>query len=115
MTGRRRPLPLWRVLRAHPLLSFAALLALCALAFFGLRLAVLLATGGPDAWSDRPVEGWMTPGFVIRVHDVDPAALAALLDADPATLRGKPLSEIAEIRSIPLDVLLAAIEKLRVR
>jgi hypothetical protein len=115
VTKPRRPKPFWRVLRAYPILSIGGFLALCAVVFFVSRLAMLLWTGGPAAWADRPVEGWMTPGFVIRVHDIPAPALAQVLGVDPGSLRGRPLSEIAAQQGLPLDALLAAIEALRVR
>ena len=113
MTARRRPLPLWRVARAHPVLAGLSVLALVVCLMFVLRLGMLLWTGGPEAWANHPVEGWMTPGFLVRAHDLPPDALAQVLGAEPAALRGKPLAEIARDQNRPLPDLIAAIEALR--
>lgn len=100
-------------IRAHPVLASLGAVAVVVCVAFLLRLGVLLWTGGPEAWADRPIEGWMTPGFLIRVYDIAPEDLAAAFGIDPSALRGKPLREIAREIGIPLPDLLRVIEGLR--
>ncbi|OYU19003.1 MAG: hypothetical protein CFE34_07660 [Rhodobacteraceae bacterium PARR1] len=66
-------------------LRLAFVLAILATAVFALRAAWF-------AWelserAERPVAGWMTPRYIVAVYDVDPQALAAILniptDDDP--------------------------------
>jgi hypothetical protein len=105
--------PLHRVIREHPVLASIGALAIVLCTAFVLRLGMLLWTGGPAAWADRPVEDWMTPGFLIRAYEIDPAALADLFGVDPASLRGRPLRDIAREIGLPLPDLLRAIEAMR--
>lgn len=110
MTGRAG---LRRVIRDHPVLTGLSALALLVCVLFLMRLGMLLWTGGPDAWANRPVEDWMTPGFVIRVYDIAPEALAEVFGADPSTLRGQPLRDIARAQGLTLPDLMRAIDGLR--
>ncbi len=59
-------------------LRVAFVLAILATAVFALRAAWF-------AWelserAERPVAGWMTPRYILAVYDVDPQALATILN-----------------------------------
>lgn len=71
MTGRRRRF--W--------LRVAYALALLATVVFGLR-AVWYAWELAER-AEKPVAGWMTPRYILAVYEVDPKALAAILEIDP--------------------------------
>jgi hypothetical protein len=107
------PAPRRHVIREHPVLAGLGALALVVCAAFLLRLGVLLWTGGPEAWATRPVEDWMTLGYLIRVYDIAPEALADLFGVDPRGLQGRPLRDITRDLGLPLPDLLRAVEALR--
>lgn len=70
-----------RVKRQRFWLRVAYALAILATAVFGLRAAWY-------AWelaerAEQPVAGWMTPRYILAVYEVDPKALAAILNIDP--------------------------------
>jgi hypothetical protein len=105
--------PLRHVIREHPMLAGLGALAVVICAAFLMRLGVLLWSGGPEDWATRPVEGWMTPRFLIRAYDIAPEALADLFGVDPRSLHGRPLRDIARDLGIPLPDLIRAVEALR--
>jgi len=97
-----------RALRRHPLIG-ALFLGAAALAL-ALGLSLVLAPSAPPG----AIQGWMTPGYVVRAYGVERAALAALLDAAPGDLRGLTLAQIAQGSGRPEAELIAEIEALRV-
>lgn len=78
---------------------------------FLIRAVLVLAGWGPDP--SRPVEGWMTPRYLVRVYDLPPDRLAEILHVDPHSAPRDPLDRIAARQGIPLPALIAAIEALR--
>lgn len=102
-----------KTIRAHPVLALSSLAALVICAMFLLRLGMLLWTGGPEAWAQRPVEGWMTPGYLVRVYDLPQQELSDIFGVAPGTFHRQPLSDIAQAVNRPLPELIALIEALR--
>lgn len=96
--------------RRRWLLAGLGLAVLVAALFLG-RAVLVLAGWGPDP--ARPVEGWMTPRYLVRVYDIAPGRLAPVLGLEPGSAPTQPLSAIATDRGIPLPDLLAAVESLR--
>ena len=90
------------------------------MAAFG--LAVLLCLGfalraGISAWNlsqaaGQPVADWMTPRFVMRAYDLDPAALARVLALEPGSAPRETLAQIAAAQGRPLADLLAEVQAL---
>jgi len=87
------------------------------IAAFVLALVLALAFAGHALWvvshldgGQNPVQGWMTPGYVIHAYSVPPEVLAQVLGIDPGTARGRTLDDIAADRGIPVDVLIAAVQ-----
>lgn len=90
------------------------------LAAFG--LAVVLTFGfalraGISAWNlaqaqGQPVADWMTPRFVVRAYDVEPAALAGLLALEPGSAPRETLAQIAAAQGRPLAQVLAEVQAL---
>ena len=93
------------------LLSTGAVVAGLVALVFLIRAVLVLAGWGPDP--ARPVEGWMTPRYLVRVYDLAPDQLSAVLGIDPHTARRDPLERIAAERGIPLPDLIARVEALR--
>lgn len=96
--------------RRHLLLTGAVLAAVVA-AMFLTRALLILAGWGPDP--ARPVEGWMTPRYLVQVYDLPPDRLAETLGVDPHGARGEPLERIAARRGLPLRTLIDQVEALR--
>jgi len=93
--------------RHHPRLAVLFLGAVAVAAVLGLRVALAPLAAPPT------VQGWMTPGYVVRAYRIERAALAALLGAEPGSLRGRTIAEIAGATGRPEAELIAAIEALR--
>lgn len=90
-------------------LGLAAALLLATL--FAVRAVLLLAGWGPDP--ARPVEGWMTPRYLVRVYAIPPEALAPALGLTPGEAPRESLETLARRQAIPLPDLIARIEALR--
>ena len=95
----------WR----HPWLTSIFVLALALAAGLGAR-ALMLALDWPPG--PPPVEGWMTPSFVMHSYHVDPDVLARVLNAQPGESPHDTLAEIAAARGIPVADLTAAVQAL---
>ena len=87
------------------------------IAAFGLALVLFLAFTLHALWvvthldtSPGPVQGWMTPGYVVRAYDIPPEVMAQTLGLDPGSARGKTLEEIAALQGVPLEALLASVQ-----
>jgi hypothetical protein len=87
-------------------IGFGAALILALL--FAVRLTVFTLYWADPAHRNQPIAGWMTPGYVARSYDVDPAVIRAALPITPAAR--STLADIAERSSIPLPVLLTHID-----
>lgn len=103
-----RPSALGYLWRHHRAALIAMGLALGAAVFFAVRLTLCTIYWANPAHRDQPIAGWMTPGYVARSRDVDPATIRAALPVRPAAR--STLAEIAERTSIPLPILIAHIE-----
>ncbi|MDP2086993.1 MAG: hypothetical protein Q8K20_17505 [Gemmobacter sp.] len=97
--------------RRHPWLAAGMMVALLLATLFLARTVVLVAGWGPDP--ARPVEGWMTPRYLVRVYDLPPDQVSDLLGIAPGSAPRVPLEDIARQRGVPLADLIAAIEALR--
>ncbi|MDO9526558.1 MAG: hypothetical protein Q7J57_13635 [Gemmobacter sp.] len=100
-----------RLGRRHPVLLGALVIAGAVTLAFLVNLGIVLFNDMREP--DRPVEGWMTPRYLIRVYDLQPDDLARVLDVVPGSLPGVPLKRIARERGLPLPDLIVAIEALR--
>lgn len=98
-----------RLWQDHPRLLLAFLLALSLSAFFAGRLvwsAVYWAGHRQEV-----VQPWMTLGYVGRSWQLDPREIMARLSLPLP--RGEPLTlqEMADMRSVPVDVILIEVER----
>ena len=95
----------------HRAAVIAMVLALGVALFFAVRLTVFTIYWADPAHRDQPIEGWMTPGYVARSHDVDQAVIRAALPDLPAagTPARQTLAQIAADADIPLPMLIAAL------
>ena len=100
-----------RAARRHPWLTLGLALAITLALVFAVRTVLLLAGWGPDP--ARPVEGWMTPRYLVRVYGIEPDRLAPVLGIEPGSAPRDPLTVLATRQGIPLPDLLARVEALR--
>lgn len=98
-------------MRRRPGLALGLLVALMLAGFFLVRSVAVLSGWGPDP--ERPVEGWMTPRYLVRIYDLPPDLVAETLGIAAGSAPREPLEAIARRRGIPLADLLAAVEGLR--
>ena len=87
------------------------------IAAFGLALVLFLAFTLHALWvvthletSPGPVQGWMTPGYIVRSYGIAPDVMSQTLGLDPGSARGTTLEEIAKTKGVPLDGLLEAVQ-----
>lgn len=81
-----------------------------ALGIAGSALLLALALWRVLGWQDRaPVEGWMTPRFVMLAHGLSGPDLLAILGPDGMT-PGRTLSRIARDQGLDPAALVAEVE-----
>lgn len=96
------------VVRRHPVLTSALVLAIALTLFFAVRFVI-----GAVYWAqhrEEPIRGWMTVGYIGKSWDLDPRAIDA--EAGFPLPKGHPftLEEIARQRGIPVDEVIAQAE-----
>jgi len=111
------------VLRHHPWLALAFVLALGLTAFFGVRFVRHAIYWSDPAHRNEQVAGWMTVGYIARSWGLDPHDIDAEagLPRPDQTATGRPmtLQQIADERGVPVGEVIAdvegAIARLRLR
>ena len=94
-------------------------LLLIALAVLGGVLAVMFAVRlfmGVMVWQAdpaRPIEGWMTPRYLVRFYDLPPETLAQTLRLPQGSAPRMTLDQIARAQDRPLADLIAELDALR--
>lgn len=91
-------------------LRMAYALALLATVVFGLR-AVWYAWELAER-AEKPVAGWMTPRYILAVYEVDPLALAAILQIDPDKDPRESVARLAASVGLSTDAVLRDITAL---
>lgn len=91
-------------------LRMAYALALLATVVFGLR-AVWYAWELAER-AEKPVAGWMTPRYILAVYEVDPQALAAILQIDPDKDPRESVARLAASVGLSTDAVLRDITAL---
>ena len=96
------------LLRRHPWLTSALVLAVALTLFFAVRFAV-----GVVYWAQHrqdPISGWMTVGYIGRSWQLDPREIDAV--AGFPLPQGHPLTleEIARQRAVPVAEIIAQAE-----
>lgn len=100
-----------RFVKQHALLSLAFVLFLGSTLFFLTRFAVATLVWSDPARLDQPVEGWMTPRYLVRSWRVSPEVIAAALDLEhDRTGRRVTLAELATMQGRDLDHMIDELE-----
>ena len=62
---------------------------------------------------DVPVRPWMTVGYIARSWDLDPRRLDKIANLPLPAVKGhpQPLSEIAKDRGVPVETVIAEVER----
>jgi hypothetical protein len=81
---------------------------------FVIRLGLLVMYRPPAGAEFRPVQGWMTPRYLVHIYRLDPLDLIETLDIDPDRERGMSLAEVALAHEVPLDAIVSAVDALRI-
>jgi hypothetical protein len=103
-----RPSALVWLWRYHRVALIGMGLALAVALAFAVRLTVFTIYWSDPAHRDQRIEGWMTPGYIARSWEVDPAVIRATLALEPGT---RPtLAQIAATEGVPLPDLIARLE-----
>ncbi|MBV1903862.1 MAG: hypothetical protein KUG58_09525 [Marinosulfonomonas sp.] len=93
----------------HPVLSSGFLLALAFVVFFTVRSVTALIYWSDPTHRDQPIEGWMTPRYVVQSWQLPPEVMIEILDAGPMPGRRLTLAQIADDQGITLKDLAARI------
>ena len=100
----------------HRKLLVALLVSLAFVIYFSVRLLAFFIYWADPDHRDQELAGWMTPRYVIQSWDV-PKKIVRDVVGPPSEGRRQRLSDIADERGVPLDVviaeLMAAIQKYR--
>ncbi|MDZ4134196.1 MAG: hypothetical protein U1D06_01200 [Paracoccaceae bacterium] len=96
----------------HLRLVAAFALAAVVTGFFVLRAAMFAIDWADPAQAQHPVEGWMTPRYIVHTYHLPPDLLAQVLEAERGDSPRKSLTEIARARGVPLPELIGRIEAL---
>jgi hypothetical protein len=88
------------------ILGFAG--ALIVALVFAVRLTLFTIYWADPAHRDQAIEGWMTPRYVARSHDVGLDVIRAALPIAPSAR--STLNDIAVETSVPIEVLIGHIE-----
>ena len=72
-------------------------------------VAMMWREEGPVA--TLPIAPWMTPRYIVRAYHLPPSEMRALLDLAPGEGGRLTLEEIAARRGVPVETLIARIEK----
>jgi hypothetical protein len=102
---------LQRLWRLRPYLTTAFLLA-CAVTLFFAGSLVYQAV----YWSfhrEVDIRPWMTVGYIARSYDLDPRRMDGLAGMPLPEVKGhpQPLREIAKDRGVPVDEVIAEVER----
>jgi hypothetical protein len=102
---------LWRLWHMRPYLTSAFLFA-CAVTLFFAGSFVYQAV----YWSlhrDVAIRPWMTVGYIARSYGLDPRELDRMAGLPLPVVKGRPqpLQEIAKDRSVPVEDIIADVER----
>ncbi len=98
------------VLRRHPWLALAFVVALGLTLFFATRFVIHAVYWADPAHRRQPVAAWMTAGYVGRSWGLDPRAIDAEAGLPPPDGQPLTLEEIAAARGVPVAEVIAAVE-----
>ncbi|MBV1868988.1 MAG: hypothetical protein KUG69_13955 [Marinosulfonomonas sp.] len=87
----------------HPVLSSGFLLALALVIFFAVRSVVALIYWADPEHRDQPIQGWMTPRYVVQSWQLPPEVMIEVLNAGPMPGRRLTLREIADDQGISVN------------
>lgn len=93
----------------HPVVTSGFLLAVAATIFFAIRSTVFMVYWADPVHQNRPIEGWMTPRYVVHSWQVEPDVLIGVIGDGPMPGKRQSFEDIARDRGISLDDLIARI------
>lgn len=99
------------LLRRHPVLALAFVVALGLTMAFATRFVMQVIYWSNPAHHQQPVEGWMTPGYIGRSWSLSAREIEAVAGLPPR-VAGQPqtLDQIAEATGQPVAELIARVE-----
>ncbi len=97
-----------RLWAAAPVATVILAAALVVAGFFAVRMTAFWIYWRDPARHEQVIEGWMTPGYIAHSWKVPRDVVFDALDA-PKPRPGSPktLNELAELRGVPVDALIA--------
>lgn len=103
-------LKLWR---SHPALLSTFLLATALTLFFASRFIYSAVYWANPAHQNESVKAWMTVGYIAKSWDLEGPRIDALANLPGPKEKGhpQPISEIAKDRGVPVEQIIADVEK----
>jgi hypothetical protein len=103
-------IPMLTVLRRHPVLATAFVVALLLALALAASIAWRLLYW--EAHENEPVAPWMTVGYIGRSWNLSPRAIDEVAGLPPPEVAGRPLTlqEIARRRGVPVAEVIAEVE-----
>ena len=95
----------------HPILTIGFILALILTVLFAFRSTAFYFYWSDPEHFDQPVEGWMTPRYIVHSWQLTPEEVMDIIGDGPMPSKRHTLEEIAEDRGIPLETLIANLTK----
>jgi len=102
-----------RLWAAAPIATLVLALALAAAGVFAVRGTIHAVYWGDPAHRMKPIEPWMTPGFIGRAWHIPREQVIEALNAPVPPPHGPMnLEELAQYRGVPLETVLGEAEAL---
>lgn len=95
----------------NPVLTSAFVLAILLTVFFAFRSTSFLIYWSDPEHLNQPVEGWMTPRYIVHSWQLSPEEVLRVIGEGPMPSKRQTLEDIATQRGIPLDDLIARLTK----
>jgi hypothetical protein len=95
----------------HPVLTTGFVLAVALTVLFAIRNIVFLVYWSDPERLNQPVEGWMTPRYIVHSWQLTPEEVMDIIGDGPMPSRRHTLEEIAEDQGIPLETLIINLTK----
>lgn len=95
----------------HPVMTAGFLLAVTLTILFAIRSAVFVIYWNDPDHFNQPIEGWMTPRYIMHSWQLSPEDVMQVIGDGPMPPRRQTLEEIAANRGVPLSQIIDNLTK----
>lgn len=97
--------------REHRILFLAFTAALVVTVFFAVRMIVFTIYWSDPAHHHQPLEGWMTPRYIVHSYDLPPEVVQEALNLKEKVRKRRTLAEIAHDTGLSLEEMTRRVER----